>query len=140
MRNLSKDLEIIDADTITAAGTGAVLSDAIEVGGARSVLGVVSIGIVVANGTNILTATECDTSGGSYTAITGATTGTVTNSSNTQLILEVVAPKKRYIKFTCTRAEANTTLDGMTAAVYGRKNRPITQGATAAEAPTVVIG
>lgn len=138
--NLSKDLEFVDADTTTAAGTGAVTSDAIEVGGAYSVVGIVNLGVVVANGTNVVKMTECDTSGGSYSNITSATTGTITNNANTLAVVEVIRPKKRYVQIVCTRAVENTTIEGMTALVKGRKNGPITQGTTVAEAPTVVIG
>lgn len=138
--NLSKDLEFIDADTTTAAGSNAITSDAVEVGGAFSVVGIVNLGTVVANGTNVVKLQECDTSDGSYSDITGATTGTLTNKSNTLAVVECIRPKKRYVQIVCTRAVANTTIEGMTALVKGRKNGPITQGSTVAEAPTVVIG
>ena len=141
MLNMSKDFEIVKADTNTTAGTtDTITSDAVEVAGAQSVLCIVDLGTITANGTATLQVTECDTSNGSYTDITGATAAAADDDDDTYLAVEVVKPKQRYIKIDCDRATANVVLGGMYAIVSKRKQAPITQGATAAAAPAVVLG
>lgn len=138
--NLATQCEIVKADTATAAGTDdTITSDAVEVDGAESVLCLVCVGTVTATGTIAIQVTGCDTSGGSYTNITGATAAGTDADDDVVFAIEVVRPKLKYLKIAVTRATANVVIDTMVCVIQKNKNAPITQGATVGDTPSVVV-
>jgi hypothetical protein len=66
---------------------------------------------------------------GAYeTNTAGGLTATDTDHDNLLLVLDIVKPGKRYVRFDMTRAGGNLTLDGIVAIRYNARNIPVTQG------------
>ena len=119
----AKAINVVDANGTTAT---AVAVDCI---GASDVAILVQIGNIAANMT-ALKVTECDTSGGSYTDITGAafTNPTAAGSDNTLAVCYINrrnGARKRYLKVTAT-AGADATLIGAVALLASNEQTPDT--------------
>lgn len=119
----AKAINIVDANGTTATAI------AVDTIGASEVAILVPIGNIAANMT-ALKVTECDTSGGSYTDITGAafTNPTAAGSDNTISVCYLNyrnGSRKRYLKVTAT-AGAAATLIGAYAILAGNERTPDT--------------
>ena len=78
-----------------------------------------------------MTIQQCDTSGGTYAALSGAV-ATATSAANDDLnshllIVDVHRPRERYLKATLTSATANIAFGETVAICYGAHKAPITQ-------------
>ena len=114
-----------------AAGTGTSNSSEVDMSGFVSVLGSLQLGALTSTGGVTLKAQETDVSGSGYTDITGAT---ITNTGDTAtlklMVLEVIKPMKRYVRFVVTRATANCVIDTLTGIKIASKKMPSTQDTT----------
>ncbi len=119
----AKAINLVDANGTTAT---AIAVDCI---GSAEVAILVPIGNIAADMT-ALKVTECDTSGGSYTDITGAafTNPTASGSDNTYRVCFINrrnGSRKRYLKVTAT-AGAAATLIGAVALLASNEQTPDT--------------
>jgi len=132
----------VKCDTATADGFGdTITSDAVDITGATSVLCCVDLGAIAATGTATIQVTECATSGGSYTDITGATIAAAADDDNKILFLEVVNPTLQYLKIDVDRATANSAINTMFCICnVAHGVLPVVQDATVAATPTRHVG
>ena len=92
---------------------------------------VVAIEDSVATGVATMTIEQCDTSGGTYAALSGAVataTCTVNDDLNTKLlIVDVYRPRERYLHCTLTSATANIAFGTQYQFAYHGRVAPVTQ-------------
>ena len=93
-------------------------------------------------GVATLNVKQCDTSGGSYAALSGAT-ATATSAANDDLntkllIVDVYRPQERYLKGNITSATANIAFGDMIAFGYHGRKGPVSQLAAEVAALTSV--
>jgi len=105
-----------------ATGTSTITGSAIDMAGFEGVLFIVRLGSPATN--NTLHITQCDTSGGSYAALTGTSVGA--HATDTPLIVDIYRPKEQFLKYVVTRG-TTTTIDIVTIVQYGAGVRPTTQ-------------
>lgn len=119
-----------------ASTNDALVSNYVDMLGWEGVVFVVLTGDNANTATLALKVSQCDTSGGSYTDLTG-TSSTMTCAASDKdyamMGLDVRRPGERYLKTTLTRATANTVIDGLIAIQYGPIKAPITQGTGTAQ-------
>ena len=119
---LSHDCNIITVAAV-ATGTSAVTGAALDMAGYEGALFIIRLGTPAAN--NSVKITQCDTSGGSYADLTGTSAGS--HATNTPIVIDVVRPIERYLKYVVTRT-TSTTVDIACIIQYGKKGmRPVTQ-------------
>lgn len=92
---------------------------------------VTSIEDSVATGVATLNVKQCDTSGGTYAALSGAT-ATATSATNDDLntkllVVDVFRPRERYLKANITSATANIAFGATYAILYNGRYSPVTQ-------------
>jgi hypothetical protein len=125
-KSLESIAKIVTALPQSAQAAGTLTSSAIDTKGFGDIVVLFPVGGVGASGTVNGTVTECDTSGGSYTAITGATFPNVITATtgpqaagigddNCYGILLRQGSHKRFIK--CTSTVATATMVGGTGVV-----------------------
>lgn len=118
-----------EADAATAITDG----DILDLAGFDSVLAIALLNDVDVSCVPTLKAYTGDNSAltdGAYEAVTaGGLTASATDHDNKLLVLDIVKPGKRYVRFDMTRAGGNLTLDGIVAIRYNARNMPVTQGA-----------
>lgn len=131
--NLSKCCEIVRVENAAVAGTTDLISDAVDMAGWDGVMFIYAAGALTAGQVTKLTAAQCDTSGGSYVALTSAVTGAMADGdSNKLLVLDIFRPTKRYVQATFDRGTQNAVIDGGIAIKYCGSKSPVTQGSTVA--------
>ena len=126
---------------LVTAGTDAqnVASTAIDCAGFDRIRALLFVGATATEaGTVKFFLSECETSGGEYTALSGATIGTHTHggSGETAKIYEIdaaLSPGKRYVKVNYQRETQNTALLGGIYEIYNNKQVPITKAANVKE-------
>jgi hypothetical protein len=124
----------------TAGVDGAnVESTAIDAAAFDRIRAMLFVGATATNlGTVKFFLTECATSGGTYTAMPGATIGTHTHgaSGETAKIYVIdgrMSPGMRYVKVNYQRETQNTALLGGVYELYNNKQVPITKAANVKE-------
>lgn len=91
----------------------------------------VDLGTIAATGTVALQVTECATTGGTFTDISGATVSAAADDDDTILFLEVLSPRLPFIRIDVDRGTANSTINTMFCVInQGQGNFPVTQSAT----------
>lgn len=117
----------------TGAGTTDTLTgDIIDLQDCNSVTGVTILGDVTNGAVLTLKAYTGDNSAltdGAYEATTATVTATAASADNKLLVLDVVKPGKRYVRFDLVRATANAVVDGIIAIRYNNRVIPVTQPA-----------
>lgn len=143
MKNLAKDLKFIyclpaDAAADDTDADGAV----VDTQGFDGCMFVTAIADSVATGVAALNAKQCDTSGGTYAALSGATataTCATNDDLNTKLlVLDVYRPQERYLKANITAATANIAFEATYAILYTGRKMPVEQLAAEVAALTAV--
>lgn len=133
--NLGKDLGYQHVQAaIAAADDTDTDSAAIDTSGYDGVILITSITDSVDTGVATLTAKQCDTSGGTYAALTGAA-ATATSGANDDLngqllIVDVFRPLERYVKANLGSATANIAYGETLAILYNSTHKPIAQTST----------
>lgn len=110
---------VIQPQVITAGATG-VLTAAIDMKDFNAVMFVAQSGTLGTSGTLDVSAVASDTSGGTYTALTGkAVTQLVKATDDNKLVVvhvteaDVAAAGKRFVKFKIVAGTANSTSGGV---------------------------
>lgn len=118
-------------------------SAAVDMQGFDGVVFVASITDSVSGGVATVTAKQCDTSGGTYAALSGAV-ATATSASNDDLnshllIVDVYRPQERYLKLNRVSATQNIAFGDVVAILYKGSKAPVTQLAAEVSASTTVV-
>lgn len=115
-----------------AAGTTTQTSSAVDMAGYQGVRFIVSLGAVTATGVPAVKASDCDTSGGSYSDIAGSlgTAYVASTDDNKVWVLDIYRPTHRFVKCIVTRGTANAVIDGIVAELYEPRNQPAIDDAT----------
>lgn len=133
-------LTIDGTNYLLAAGTSDVNSDYIDMDGFRHVSVVVEIGTIAASGAVTCSLTQCATSGGTYTAVTGATsTVSADTDDNKLIVLDLLDVTQRYVKLSTVRGDGgNSTINAAVAIKRGARKKPSTASATTLQRVSVV--
>ena len=126
-------------DTLVTAGVDAAIveSSAIDCSGYDRILVTLDIGATATQaGTIKFYLEECDTSGGTYSALSGATIGTHTHGASGEAKKTYVIDSKlskRFVKVVYQRAVENSTIDSGILMLYNGKEVPVAQNADVKE-------
>lgn len=102
----------------------------IDLANCDSVMGIAILGEVTAAAVVTLKAYCGDVanlSDGAYKSITATVTAAGNDTDNNMLVLDVVRPWKRYIRFDLVRDTQNSVVDSILAITYNHRNVPTTQ-------------
>lgn len=124
-----------------AADTAITNGDILDLQGFDSVCGIAILGEVTTGSVPTLkafTGNEAALGDGAYEADTATKTADGNDTDNTLLVLDIVKPGKRYVRFDLTRASANSVVDGIIAIRYNARTVPVTQGADVADSAVSV--
>lgn len=133
---LSNEVAIARVDNGHTAGTSLITSSTVDTNGYAGVCFVASLATVVDGSLITLSALENATNSNSGgTAVTNGATSqlTASTSSNTDLVLDVQRPAKRYLYCTLARTTQNATVNAIYALLYKANQLPVTQPATVVE-------
>ncbi len=126
-------------DTLVTAGVDAALveSSAIDCSGYDRMLVTMDVGATATQaGTIKFYLEECDTSGGTYAALSGATIGTHTHGASGEAKKTYIIDaklNKRYVKIAYQRETQNSTIDSGIYMLYNNKMVPEAQSADVKE-------
>jgi len=126
-------------DTLVTAGVDAAIveSAAVDCAGYDRILVTLDIGATATQaGTIKFYLEECDTSDGTYTALTGASIGTHTHGATGEAKKTYIIDSKlskRYVKVVYQRAVQNSTIDSGILMLYNGKEVPVAQNADVKE-------
>ena len=122
---------------LLAAGTTDVESGYVDMADYEGCLFIVVLGDNADTATLTAKVEGCDTSGGTYTALTGASyagTMNATDHDHKLVIFDVYQPSYRYLHLDFDRGTANSAISAVLAIQYKGKCAPITQAVTAGQA------
>jgi hypothetical protein len=138
MINASKEVEFVRISNATAAGTGTITSDAVNMASAEGVAVIVAMGAVTSGAATSVKLQQSSDDGGTdaYSDLEGTSITIADTDDNKMLVLDLVKPTKQYIKAVVSRATANSAVDGIFAVKYGKRLQPVTQGSTVATTET----
>ena len=115
----------------TAVGTNDTLEgDILDLQNCDSVTGIAILGDVTDTAVITLRAYTGDASNlsdGAYETVTATVTATATSADDKLLVLDVIRPGKRYVRFDLVRATANAVVDGIIGIRYNYRAIPTTQ-------------
>lgn len=134
MSNLFKDLKIIAAGAAIAnASNTNSLGNAIDMQGFDGCLFVVPIEDCANTGVATASVEQCDTSGGSYAALSGASAAKASAADDDMnqkyLVVDVHKPRKQYLKLRRASATANVAYGSAIAILYNARSKPTDVGA-----------
>ncbi len=118
---LAHDVKVTTVASV-ATGTSTITGSALDMAGYEGAIFVCRLGSPATN--NTFHITQCDTTGGSYAAILGTSTGA--HATNNPLIIDIYRPKEQFLKYVVTRG-TTSTIDIITIIQYGSASRPVTQ-------------
>jgi len=127
-RNLNESVKVVYALGAEArSGAGAVLSPAIDTAGFTDCLVLLNAGGNAAGGTNDVIVQECATSGGAYSAITGAAFTQITTANDNQEYIGRIdlSGTERFIQISATDAVA-ACASSVTVLMSAANSDPIT--------------
>lgn len=137
IRSVVDDCEIARILNAVAAGTGAVSPQSVNsapvfVGDCEAFVIIALIGAIVSTGTVAFKLQHGDLADGTDLAdVEGsALTQMGDADDNKMFVSEVFNPIKNYVNPVFTRATANGTVDGVIILKFGKRVRPVAQGAT----------
>lgn len=143
MSNIANDMMFYYCAATDAAALDTDVDGAVvDTAGYDGAIFVTSIEDSVATGVATLKVKQCDTSGGTYAALSGAT-ATATSAANDDLntkllVVDVYRPRERYLKANITSATANIAFGATYAILYKGRKAPVTQLAAEVAQLTVV--
>lgn len=133
IQSLLKESKIDKIFNDNAAGTDDTLSgDILDLQNCDSITGIVALGDVTATAVVTLkayTGDESDLGDGAYETVTATVTADATSGDDKLLVLDVIKPAKRYVRFDVVRATANAVIDAGVAIRYNYRAIPTTQPA-----------
>ena len=135
IQSILKSAEVRNISVYTAAGTGDVItSSAIDMLGYESAIVLVKLGAVTAGGvvTLKMQQSDDDAAADAYSDIAGSALANVGNASTLKIMaVEILNPKKRYLKCLATRSGGqNVVIESITVLLFGAKVEPVALGAT----------
>ena len=116
----------------SAAQTAITNGDILDLQNFDSILGIAVLGDIADTAVVTLKAFTGDNaalSDGAYEDVTASVTATATSADNKLLVLDIVKPGKRYVRFDLTRTTADAVIDGILGIRYNARLMPVTQGA-----------
>ena len=122
--------KIVIASTVTegAAGTADITTTAIDTAGFDGCVFIVPLGALVAGAVTSIKVQQCDTSGGSYSDLTGSAQ-TIADTDDDKLVyVDVFRPREQYLKLVVDRGTSNATVGGVQAILYSAGSCPVTHG------------
>lgn len=143
MDSFLKDCKPIMALAVQAAGTGQLNTSIIDTGGTGGgydrVAFIVQLGAVTdASLINVAIQDSADNAATNMTNIGTAANLNAATSSNTNILVEVMNPQKRYVRCIINRATQNAAVSSVLCLLGGAKNKPVTADATLAASSSVV--
>ncbi len=139
--NLSKMLEVERSMNAVAAGTTDQNGTGVDCRNVESVTFVALLGTLTAGQVTTLKAQQSDDDGSSdaYSDLEATQTTAMADNDDDQIvILEVVRPRKRYVRAVLERATQNAVIDGIVAFKHMPRIEPTTNGTTVQETKTVI--
>lgn len=134
----SKIIRVMNA---VAAGTSDQTSSAVNMAGWESVEFVALFGTATTTHVTKLKAQQSSDDGSSdaYDDLEGSATSQMGDTDSNKIVrLEVVKPRKQYVKCVIDRGTANIVIDGMIAILRKSHNEPITQDSSVSVNKSVV--
>ena len=132
MLNLSKDAKLVRHSAAVAAGATAITPSAgVDCKGFDGCLFIAAFGAIVSGAVTSVKVQQSDDDGvaDGFSDLAG-TSVTVADDADGKLVyVDVVRPRKRYLKMIVSRGTQNATLDGITAVLYDPKVAPTTHDA-----------
>ncbi len=125
-----KSTVVRHSNTVGAGTTVITPSGFIDMQNMESCLFIAEFGAITATGVQSIEVHQSDASGGSYAALLGTKVSLADDDDTKVVMVEVVKPRKRFLKCIVNRATANAVLEGITAVLTGPKKLPTTQGTT----------
>ena len=125
----------------TAAGTGDVNSDGVDMSNHEGVIFQVHLGTITGSGVPSVKAQQSDDDGSSdaYSDLAGTLVTGDDADDDKIFVLEIYRPRKKFVRIVVGRATANVVIDSIGAIVWGRRKQPAVQGSdVVAESKSVV--
>jgi hypothetical protein len=137
MNQLISSTKFTPAVTVTAgaAGTTDITGTVIDTASFGGVAFIVQLGAIVAGAVTSIKVQECDTSGGTYTDVSGLSLTIADTDDEDIRVLDYRRPKKRYVLLFVDRGTQNATVSAV-AALYNSREQVVAQVAST----TVVAG
>lgn len=132
---LTDEIKIDRVMNAVAAGTTDQNGTGLDMSGYDGVVFIASFGALTANQVTLLKAQQSDDDGStdSYGDLEGtATTALADTDGNKQLVLDIVRPRKKWVRPVIDRGTANAVIDGITAIRYRARSVPTSQGSSVA--------
>lgn len=136
--NLSKNVKVTRVMNAVAAGTTDQNSSIIDMSGFDGVLFIAMFGTLTATQvTQIKGQQDTDPAGGTMADLAGTLVGPLADAdSNKCLQLDLLRPRKRYVRCVVDRGTANAVIDGMLAIQYRGSKAPTVHAASVAFSET----
>jgi hypothetical protein len=136
MYPLSQTTVITEGSGLTAAGTGTITGNIVDMAGFNGIMFTVQCGTVVAGGTVTVASEGAATSGGSTSV--EATTGPLTPAANGLIVLDVLKPTNRFQNPTVVIASENVQILSVTTTRYQAGTLPTTPDSSAQTTTAIV--
>lgn len=124
------------------AGTNDTLSSSIQdMSGYRAIQAIALLGDVTNTSVITLKAFVGDQPAlgdGAYETVTATFTAGAADADNNVLVLDLINPVKRYVRFDLVRSTANAVVDGIVTIKYNAKSVPVTQSADVIDSDIVI--
>ncbi len=133
--NLSKDVRISQAITVTAgaAGTSDINGTTLDMSGYEGVLIVVTFGAIVSGATTSIKAQQGAASDLSDAADLAGTAQTIADTDDEKTFyIDLFNPQERYVRLVVDRSTQNATVASATYYQYGARVVPTTHGSNVA--------
>lgn len=116
---------------VGAAGMTAINSDIIDMAGFENVRFTIAMGTIAAGAVTSVKIQQNDANSGTgMEDLTGSSVTVADDKDNQLIVIDVLKPKKRYLRVVTSRATANATVDAMIADLYDARVQPVTKDAT----------
>jgi len=128
--NLSKNAKTVVISNAVAAGTSDLATlNSVDMQNYESVMFVIQFGAIVAGAaTSVKTQQSADDS--SFADLEGTSQTVLDTDDNKAFVIDIVKPLDRYVRPVVLRATQNSTIESITAVLYGARKMPITNDAT----------
>lgn len=137
LESLLKYGKITKASVAKAAGVDDITDgNIIDLANCDSVMGIAILGEVTAGSVITLKAFCGDASNlsdGAYKTTTATVTAAGNDTDNNMLVLDVIRPGKRYVRFDLVIDTQNAVVDSILAISYNYRNIPVIQGSEIAD-------
>lgn len=132
MHNLLPNVEFVVVEAAASAAQTELTTDVIDTADCDGVVFIAHLGDVTTGSVLGLVVDDSDEDDTGFDDLAGplAFTAGASDADNKLLILDVYKPERRYLRARLTRTSANAVVNGITAIKYGKREVPVTQGAT----------